>query len=147
MRVRRYSLTSMSLKSPSIIAANLVLHHHDNDGITEEGLLAVAASCQAFRGKFPPQLCKQMRVLVSNVFLSETVRGRAGVWALVGARHAMDLHLLDLDHQPTPEPALQLSSWKLVCYSEVLYRSFSFSSTSTVSITDIPPSFAQKTHI
>lgn len=67
-------------------------------------------------------------VLVSDAFLSEIVLVRAGVWALIGARHTMDHHLLDRDHQPTPEPVLLLSSWKLICYSQLFYSSSFFSS-------------------
>lgn len=80
-------------------------------------------------------------MLVFDVFLSEMVQEVAGVWALIGARHTMDRHLLDLDHQPTPEPVL-LFSWKLVCFGQVYFFCSSLPSTSFL-ITCIPPPFTE----
>lgn len=52
-----------------------------------------------------------MHVFVTSVFLSEMVRGRAGVWALVGAGRRMAISWI---WTMSPHPALQLESWKLV---------------------------------
>lgn len=61
----------------------------------------------------------------------------------VGARWCMtDRHLLDLDHQPTAEPVLLLSSWNLGCCSQVFIAPLLFPFTSVL-ITCILPSFTE----